>query len=527
MPHLRRSLRLAAVRTPPLSAYDEELRRGPPAREVARARRAPTGWCSSPPTPRATSPTPATCTTTPSSGGSATCTSSRWASGRAGTSVHADRGPGRLDGRERYKSKFSHATEEASAGYYKVGLDTYGITAELTAGLRVGHAPVHVPAGRPGQRPARHRHGRSPAGPTTTPQRTDGQNGAQARDLPDRGRSLGTANRASKAPRTTTPCTSRPASTARSPATACGRAAGPPCSRESRPSTGAGAGAYVSFDGLGPRRGGEGRDLVRQPANALGEPRVRDARRGLRVRRAARAHAGGVERCAAHDRGRGRRRSWTRPASTRRCTTRSTTPTCSTTRTATTSGTTARFTRIGSPGDPMPAGSTHYANFSMWDTYRGEMQLLVLIAPDRVAGHDAVVGRDRSAGRPAAAMGPDERLRRLHERRAGAARRSPTATAAGSFPTTWPRSYTRRPRELALVDRRDPAYLEKGYVPHTRAAAPAGRSSTRSRTSRSRSSRTARERRGSRRLLELAGSWRNISTPRPASCGRGSPTARG
>ena len=39
--------------------------------------------------------------------------------------------------------------------------------------------------------------------------------------------------------------------------------------------------------------------------------------------------------------------------------------------------------RIGADGDPMPAGSTYYANFSMWDTYRAEMPLLALIAPGR------------------------------------------------------------------------------------------------------------------------------------------------
>jgi len=39
---------------------------------------------------------------------------------------------------------------------------------------------------------------------------------------------------------------------------------------------------------------------------------------------------------------------------------------------------------IGEPGDPMPADSTYYANFSMWDTYRAEMPLLMLIAPERI-----------------------------------------------------------------------------------------------------------------------------------------------
>jgi len=43
-----------------------------------------------------------------------------------------------------------------------------------------------------------------------------------------------------------------------------------------------------------------------------------------------------------------------------------------------------RVHRVGAPGDPMPAGSTYYANYSMWDTYRAEMPLLEMISPDRV-----------------------------------------------------------------------------------------------------------------------------------------------
>jgi putative alpha-1,2-mannosidase len=42
-----------------------------------------------------------------------------------------------------------------------------------------------------------------------------------------------------------------------------------------------------------------------------------------------------------------------------------------------------RVHRIGAPGDPMLAGSTYYANFSLWDTYRAQMPLLALIAPER------------------------------------------------------------------------------------------------------------------------------------------------
>jgi predicted alpha-1,2-mannosidase len=39
--------------------------------------------------------------------------------------------------------------------------------------------------------------------------------------------------------------------------------------------------------------------------------------------------------------------------------------------------------RIGDAGDPMPAGSTYYANFSLWDTYRTQMPLLAWIQPTR------------------------------------------------------------------------------------------------------------------------------------------------
>ncbi len=42
------------------------------------------------------------------------------------------------DGQKGFFSTFSHATEEAHPGYYKVDLDTYGIKAELTASDRVG-----------------------------------------------------------------------------------------------------------------------------------------------------------------------------------------------------------------------------------------------------------------------------------------------------------------------------------------------------------------------------------------------------
>ncbi|MGH2711466.1 MAG: GH92 family glycosyl hydrolase, partial [Actinomycetota bacterium] len=94
---------------------------------------------------------------------------------------------------KRYQSKFSHATEEASPGYYKVGLDSYGVTAELTSGLRVGmHRYTFPPTG---QANVLLDIGRQiPGGPDDDIQRTDGQYKAQAEILPDSRTILGTAN---------------------------------------------------------------------------------------------------------------------------------------------------------------------------------------------------------------------------------------------------------------------------------------------------------------------------------------------
>lgn len=50
------------------------------------------------------------------------------------------------DGKPGYRSHFSHKNETASAGYYKVLLDDYGITAELTATERVGFHQYTFPA---------------------------------------------------------------------------------------------------------------------------------------------------------------------------------------------------------------------------------------------------------------------------------------------------------------------------------------------------------------------------------------------
>ena len=50
------------------------------------------------------------------------------------------------DGKPGYGSKFKHSSEDADPGYYKVVLDDYNITAELTATMRVGFHSYTFPA---------------------------------------------------------------------------------------------------------------------------------------------------------------------------------------------------------------------------------------------------------------------------------------------------------------------------------------------------------------------------------------------
>lgn len=54
------------------------------------------------------------------------------------------------NGQKGYRSRFSHDSESASPGYYKVKLEDYGITAELTATTRVGMHSYTFPAGQEG-----------------------------------------------------------------------------------------------------------------------------------------------------------------------------------------------------------------------------------------------------------------------------------------------------------------------------------------------------------------------------------------
>jgi len=51
--------------------------------------------------------------------------------------------------RSGYRSRFSHDSEVVQAGYYAVTLDDYGVRAELTAGRRIGWHRYTFPAGKP------------------------------------------------------------------------------------------------------------------------------------------------------------------------------------------------------------------------------------------------------------------------------------------------------------------------------------------------------------------------------------------
>lgn len=122
--------------------------------------------------------------------------------------------------------------------------------------------------------------------------------------------------------------------------------------------------------------------------------------------------------------------------------------------------------QIGAPGDPMPAGSNYYANFSMWDTYRTQMPLLAWIQPGRYADMlrslsaiDEQGGRlphwgwmDRYAdfmnGTPALPVIADGLCRGVLDDDPAAAERIYQAA-----------------RRLAFEAPRDPVYLQRGYVP--------------------------------------------------------------
>jgi predicted alpha-1,2-mannosidase len=111
----------------------------------------------------------------------------------------------------------------------------------------------------------------------------------------------------------------------------------------------------------------------------------------------------------------------------------------------------------------------YYANFSLWDTYRGQMPLLMLLAPDRV--EDMI--------RSLAAIGEQgDRLPRW-----GMMNRSPDYMAGepavivaadawcrGLVPPDVEESLYRSALHVTVDDHRHPVYTELGWVPHERSS---------------------------------------------------------
>lgn len=119
---------------------------------------------------------------------------------------------------------------------------------------------------------------------------------------------------------------------------------------------------------------------------------------------------------------------------------------------------------LGHDGKVHVADGEHYANYSLWDTYRAEMPLLALVAPERyrdmirslatIAREAGRVPRwslmgtlpDFMVGEPAFVVLADAWCRGAWDR--------------ADAEATWPLL-----ARAALVDRRDRAYLSLGYVP--------------------------------------------------------------
>ena len=122
--------------------------------------------------------------------------------------------------------------------------------------------------------------------------------------------------------------------------------------------------------------------------------------------------------------------------------------------------------RVGDPGDAMPTGSTYYANYSLWDTYRAEMPLLELIAPDRVRDMMRSLAAIVIQGGRIPRWGWMDRYADFMNGEPGINVVS-DAFCRGLVPADAMSVLYANMRELALDPQhhRDPAYLTKGYVP--------------------------------------------------------------
>jgi predicted alpha-1,2-mannosidase len=150
----------------------------------------------------------------------------------------------------------------------------------------------------------------------------------------------------------------------------------------------------------------------------------------------------------------------------------------------------------------------------MWDTYRGEMQLLALIAPERftdmmrsllaIARQGGRLPRWGLMNRYADYMNGEPALPVIAD-----------GFCRGLVPDDIAEELYEEARHLALVEHRDPSYLEKGYIPHD--VQGSGASGTLEHALADFSLSLVADRLGRNedrdRLLELAGSWRNQLDP--------------
>jgi predicted alpha-1,2-mannosidase len=365
---------------------------------------------------------------------------------------------------KRYQSRFDHATESASPGSYRALLSTYGIDAEVTAGLRVGmhrytfppvsQANVLIDAGR-----------QIGGGSEDDVQNTPGSDPASVHILPDNRTVTGTANTTLAgsggyavhfAARFDRDFTGYGGWSTR------GAAATPGVTDVD----GTGAGSYVSFDAT------QDRDVVVKVgisyvsvANALDNleaelpgndfdfdalrARTRsawnDALHTIEVSGATPADKTSFYAALYHAQHH---------------------PNVFNDADGSYLGHDGLVHTIGGSGDPMPSGSTYYANFSLWDTYRGEMQLLALVAPDRFRD----MMRSMAAIRLQGGRLPRWALNnRYPDYMVGepALQTFADGVCRGLVPTDALATLYEGARTLALnpANHRDPSYLQHGYIP--------------------------------------------------------------
>ena len=273
----------------------------------------------------------------------------------------------------------STTTRRPSPGYYRVGLDSTAINAELTATARTGWQRYTFPA--TGAANVLFNTGQANQYVSRTP---------EIHVVGDRThRGLGARRRLLRRQRRPHRLLHRDRSTGRSPRSApgaarprSGRAATPPApaaTAPGSPSTRPPTADVVLKVGLS----------YTGVAGRPGQPRRRNRRR-LRLRRRAAGAARAVGGATRRDQDRRRHGRARRPRSTPRSTTRCCTRTWPATSTARTPASTARCTT--------PSDYTPYQNFSLWDTYRPQNQLLEMLRTGRWRGtwrcRCVAIGRD-------------------------------------------------------------------------------------------------------------------------------------